>query len=93
MKKDDLRRILNLDGTLDITKVEVKKEDGKNNKYVYLKSNKKKARCSKCNNFSSKIHDYLKPMKITYLKNSGEDTYLIVSKRRFKCKHCNKTFT
>jgi len=93
MKKDDVRKILNLDGTLDITKVEVNKEKGKNYKYVYVKSNKKKARCSKCNNFSNKIHDYLKPMKITYLKNSEEDTYLIVSKRRFKCKYCNKTFT
>lgn len=93
MKKEDLRKILNLDPTIDITKVEIKDEKGKINKLVYVKSNKKKARCTKCNNFSNKVHDYLKPSKITYLKNSGEDTYLIVQKRRFKCKICNKSFT
>lgn len=93
MKKDDLRKLLSLDSTIDITKVEVKTEKGKTNKYVYIKSNKKKARCKNCNNFSNKIHDYLKPSKITYLKNSGEDTYLIITKRRFKCRYCNKSFT
>ena len=93
MKKEDLRKLLGLDATIDITKVEIKSEKGKNNKYVYVKSKRKKVKCPKCNNFSSKIHDYLKPIKITYLKNSGEDTYLIVSKRRFKCKYCNKSFT
>ena len=93
MKKEDLRNLLSLESSIDITKVEIKNEEGKNNKYVYVKSNKKKARCPWCNNFSSKVHDYLKPMKITYLKNSGENTYLIVRKRRFKCKKCNKSFT
>ena len=93
MKKEDLRKLLSLESSIDITKVEIKKEGGKDNKFVYVKSNKKKARCPKCGNFSNKIHDYLKPIKITYLKNSGENTYLIASKRRFKCKVCKKTFT
>lgn len=93
MKKEETRILLNLDATIDIVKVETKKEKGKNIKYVHVKSNKKKVRCTKCNNFSNKIHDYLKPSKITYLKNSGDDTYLIVYKRRFKCKYCNKSFT
>lgn len=93
MKKDDLRKLLNLDSTIDITKIEIKNEKGKTNKLVYVKSNKKKVRCNICGNFSNKVHDYLKPSKITYLKNSGEDTYLIVQKRRFECKKCNKSFT
>ncbi|MBR3897828.1 MAG: transposase [Bacilli bacterium] len=93
MKKEDLRKLLSLESSIDITNVDIKKEGGKNNKYVYVKSNKKKARCLKCGNFSNKLHDYLKPVKIVYLKNSGENTYLIASKRRFKCKACKKTFT
>lgn len=93
MKKEDVRKILKLDEGIDVFKVEAKKEKGRDVKYIYVKSNKKKARCIKCNNFSNKIHDYLKPSKITYLKNSGEDTYLIVHKRRFECKYCMKSFT
>lgn len=93
MKKEEARRLLSLDASIDVIKVEMKKEGGMNVKYVYVKSNRKKARCSKCDNFSNKIHDYLKPSKITYLKNSGENTYLIVHKRRFECQHCKKSFT
>ena len=93
MKKEEVRELLSLDASIDVTKVEVKKEKGADVKYVYVKSNKKKARCNKCNKFSNKIHDYLKPSKITYLKNSGENTYLIVNKRRFECKFCKKSFT
>ena len=93
MKKDDVRKILKLDGTIEIEKVEIKKEKGLDVKYVYIRSNKKKARCKICNNFSSKVHDYLKASKVTYLENSGERTYLIVHKRRFECKYCNKSFT
>ena len=93
MKKEEMRALLSLEATIDIVKVEILKEKGRNVKYVHIKSNKKKVRCTKCNNFSNKIHDYLKPCKITYLKNSGEDTYLIVYKRRFECKYCKKSFT
>ena len=62
-------------------------------KNIYVRYNKKKARCIICNNFSNKVHDYLKPTKIKYLKNSGYNSYLIATKRRFKCKYCGKTFT
>ena len=76
MKKEDVRKLLKLDESIDISKLEVKKEKGLNVKYVYVKSNKRKARCKVCNNFSNKVHDYLKPSKVTYLENSGERTYL-----------------
>ena len=41
-------------------KVKRKVEESKNVKYIYIKSNKKKARCLKSNRFNTKIHDYLK---------------------------------
>ena len=93
MKKEDVRKILNLEETIDIIKVEEVLEKNKKVKFIHVKSNKKKARCTSCNQFSKKIHDYLKPCKITYLKNSEEETYLIVYKRRFKCDNCKKAFT
>lgn len=93
MKKEEIRKLLNLDETLNVIKIETKEEKGKKVKLVSVKSNKNKARCSNCNQFSHKIHDYLKPNKIVYLDNSGEKTYLITYKRRFECKKCNKSFT
>ena len=93
MKKDDIRKILGLDDSIDIANVEESNENGKLIKYVYIKKNRKKVRCPKCNNFTHRIHDYLKPSKVTYLNNSGIETYLIVRKRRFECEYCNKSFT
>ena len=89
MKKEEVRKLLGLNSSIDVIRIEEKKGE----KYVYIKSNKKKARCKICNNFSKKIHDYLKPSKIKYLKNSGSNTYLVVTKRRFDCKYCGKSFT
>ena len=92
MKKEDVRCLLNLENDIDIIKVE--KEKGKANVLnVHVKSIKKKVRCPNCNNFSNKIHDYRKPSKVVYLKNSEQQTNLIVYKRRFECKNCNKSFT
>ena len=69
MKKEDLKKLLNLGETIDVFKVEEKIEKGVMIKLVHIKSNKNKTRCTKCNTFSNKVHDYLKPSKITYLKN------------------------
>ena len=66
MKQEDLRKLLSLDSLIDITKVEIKHEGGKIVKLVYVKANKRKARCKSCNNFSHNVHDYLKPSKVTY---------------------------
>lgn len=93
MRKEEVRVLLNLDSSIDVIKVEENKDKGKSAKYVYVKSNKKKARCPKCGKFSNKLHDYLKPTKLTYLKNTGIETYLIVQKRRFECNNCKKSFT
>ena len=66
MKKEEIRTLLSLEATTDIVKVEILKEKGRNVKYVHIKSNKKKVRCTKCKNFSNKIHDYLKPCKMLF---------------------------
>ena len=89
MKKEEMRCLLKLDSSIDITKIE--EEKGEIN--IHVKSKKKKVRCPYCNNFSDKIHDYLKPSKVNYLKTSEQHTSLIVYKRRFECKFCNKSFT
>ena len=60
---------------------------------ISIKSNKKKQRCPHCNEFSNRIHDYLKPSRIDYVSNTGVNTYLIAYKKRFKCLKCNKSFT
>ena len=44
MKKEEVRELLSLDASIDVTKVEVKKEKGADVKYVYVKSNKKKSK-------------------------------------------------
>ncbi|MGN1299360.1 MAG: ISL3 family transposase [Candidatus Scatovivens sp.] len=93
MKKEDAKILLNLDNNINVVKIEKKQEGKVNVNYVHVKSKRKKARCTHCNNFSSKIHDYLKPSKITYLKSAENFTYLIVYKRRFYCNKCKKSFT
>ncbi|MBR2833716.1 MAG: hypothetical protein IKE75_04760 [Bacilli bacterium] len=42
MKNEYLRKLLSLEASIDITKVEIKKEGGKNNKYVFFERINKK---------------------------------------------------
>ena len=42
MKREEIRKVLGLDDSLDIINVESDKEGGKEIKYVYIKSNRKK---------------------------------------------------
>ena len=89
MRKDELRKILKLKESLNIIKI----EDEDNKLLVSIRSNKKKVRCPYCNEFSSKIHDYLKPTRVDYLSIYEKPVYLIVYKRRFECSKCKKSFT
>ncbi|MBR2827718.1 MAG: transposase, partial [Bacilli bacterium] len=89
MKKEELKKILKLDERIDIIKIE--NEDNK--LLVSIRSNKKKVRCPYCNEFSSKIHDYLKPTRVDYLSIYEKPVYLIAYKRRFECSKCKKSFT
>lgn len=93
MAKKDIKSMLSLDTSIEVTNVEKEVEKKIAINKVYIRSNKKKVRCPKCNKFSDKIHDYLRPSKVLYLDIVGEKTYLIVTKRRFKCSNCNKSFT
>ena len=56
-------------------------------------SRKKKVRCPNCNSFTSSIHDYLRPIRSTYLDSCTQKVILIIHKRRFHCYKCNKIFT
>lgn len=89
MKKEDLRKLLKLSCNIDIISV----EEANNRIMISIKSNKKKVRCPHCNQFSNRIHDYLKPSRIDYLNIAGVNSYLIAYKRRFECLKCNKSFT
>ena len=60
---------------------------------VELVSKKKKVRCPKCEQFTSSVHDVRKPIKSKYLDSAGQQVILEITKRRFTCHKCKKTFT
>ncbi len=60
---------------------------------VELVSSKNKVRCPNCNNFTSSVHDVRKPIESKYLDSCGQQVILKITKRRFHCYRCNKTFT
>ena len=93
MKVGEVKKILSLESHIEIKEIRKRKEGKVDVNEIYIKSARKKVRCPVCNQFSSKVHDYLKPSKILYLDIVGEKTYLIVSKRRFECKNCKRSFT
>ncbi len=70
--------------------------EGIENKTIYkiveLKSIKTKYRCPSCNNFTSSVHDRLKPMRLKMLDVNGNKFCLVLNKRRFKCYECNIKF-
>lgn len=89
MEKDEVKKVLRLEENIAVLKV----EEINNKLIVHVKNNKKKVRCPHCNMFSNKIHDYLKPTRVDYGKSIDKYVYLVVNKRRFECKKCNKPFT
>ena len=89
MNKNEIKKLLKLKSDIAITNIEVMD----NKILISVKSEKKKVRCTRCNFFSNKVHDYLKPSRVDYLKIFDKPIYLIVYKRRFKCKNCKRTFT
>lgn len=70
--------------------IEVKEEE---KIVVTLKSKIKKYRCPTCNQYTSSVHDRLKPIKIKYLKLAERGTELLLIKRRFICHKCKIKFT
>ena len=60
---------------------------------VELESRKNKVRCPICNQFTNSIHDVRKPIQSKYMDSAGRQVILAITKRRFTCYKCNKTFT
>lgn len=60
---------------------------------VELVSKKKKVRCPKCEQFINSVHDVRKQIKSKYLDTAGQQVILKITKRRFTCHKCKKTFT
>lgn len=92
MKKYEVEKLLSLNG-VKVENIEERTKDNKQILEVSVKSIKNKARCPYCSNFSNIVFEHNKPQKLLYLRAAEKETYLIVHKRRFKCKKCNKTFT
>jgi transposase len=61
--------------------------------FIYVFPERKTAECTSCGKRSKTIHDYRKPSAIKHLKLGKRQTYLVVGKRRFFCKACQKPFT
>jgi transposase len=90
MKK--LENILRLEN-YKIIKIEERSENKKMIKIIYVESKNKKDKCPICNEYTSSIHDRLKPIEVKYLKVIEQDTKINIIKKRFICHKCNKKFT
>ena len=60
---------------------------------VSIENKKNKVRCPLCGNFTSSVHDKLKPIRSVYLDSCGTNVDLIIYKKRYHCYNCNKIFT
>ena len=89
---NDLKKILKLEN-YKILKIEERSEDNKKIKVIYVESKNKKDKCPICDEYTSSIHDKLKPIEIKYLKVIEQDTKINIVKKRFICHKCKKKFT
>ena len=62
-------------------------------KIIYIESKTKKEKCPVCGEYTSSIHDKLKPIELKYLKIVEYDCKINIIKKRFICHKCNKRFT
>lgn len=88
-----VKELVALAPELDIFKIEEVKIKNKTVKVIHVLNSRTRVRCTYCGKYSRNIHSKLKPIKIKYLDIAGYTTYLMVYKRRFKCKECEKVFT
>jgi len=80
------------DNSIKIIKIENIKENCNTNKYIHLKRMCKKVKCPDCKEITSYHYD-TRYIKIKHLKSANYNTIIVIHKRRFKCKNCDKTFT
>lgn len=88
----ELEKILKLEN-YKIIKIEERSENKKMIKVIYVESKNKKDKCPLCHEYTSSIHDKLKPIEIKYLKVIEQETKVNIIKKRFICHKCNKKFT
>lgn len=61
--------------------------------FIYCYLTRKTANCSTCSKRTNSVYDQRPPSMVRHLKIGFRQTYLVLFKRRFKCKLCNKVFT
>lgn len=88
----ELEKILRLEN-YKIIKIEERSDKNKMIKIIYVESKNKKIRCPLCEEYTSSIHDKLKPVELKYLKVIEQDTKINIVKKRFICHKCKKKFT
>ncbi len=76
-----------------IMSIEDVEGDKKKIKIILIISKKNKQKYIICNEYTSSIHDVLKPIVFKYLKIFEQDTRILIIKRKFICRKCNKSFT
>lgn len=89
---NELEKILRLEN-YKIKKIEERSDKNKMIKVIYVESKNKKVKCPICNEYTSSIHDKLKPIEVKYLKVVEQDTKVSIIKKRFICHKCNIKFT
>ena len=87
-----MEKVLNLKN-YKITSVNEVKEGNKLIKVISVISKNNKQRCPICNEYTSSVHDTLKPIELKYLKLFEQDTMILITKKRFICHKCKKKFT
>lgn len=60
--------------------------------FIYCYLTRKTANCPYCSKRTKTVYDQRPPSMIKHLKIGFRQTYLVLFKRRFKCKCCNKVF-
>ena len=88
-----VKKLVGLESEVNVLKIEEEKIEGRICKMIYVSNSKTRVRCPYCKRYTRSVHDYLKPIKIKYLKMAEYTTYLVIYKRRFNCKNCLKRFT
>ena len=85
----ELEKILLLE-KYKIIKIEERSENKRMIKIICVESKNKKDKCPACGEYTSSIHDRLKPIEVKYLKIIEQDTKVNIVKKRFVCHRCNK---
>lgn len=88
----NIEKILDLENYKFI-KMDERNENNKMIKIIEIESKNKKQKCPLCGEYTSSIHDKLKPIELKYLKLFEYDIKIVIAKKRFICHKCNKKFT